>query len=129
MAGHLKTLDNSTNDLDAILNKQVPIAERMIKDNVPHWEQMQKVYDRLMFIQKEFPVIRIADPHKAEKMAKEHDQLDKDFEVAADKLSDNLDKLYDNIEETIATLGTGVRTLLKQQKALEKHKTKANGLF
>lgn len=121
LATHLKSLDVTTTSLDTLLNQKVPSAEKMIKANAPMWTQVNKLLDRILFIQREFPLMRISDPRKAEKMVAEYDKLYKLLDVTLTKMEKNWLGLYETIDEAIAGIGDSIKVLSKQRKALIKH--------
>lgn len=129
LATHFKELDQTTNLVDNLLNKKVPAAEQVIKDNAPHYSTLLDVSSQVIALQKEFKLMRISNPSKAVKIVKECEKLSKQMDGVMSKMVTNFDILHGAIEETVATLGTGVRTMLKQQKALSKHMKKGNKIM
>jgi soluble cytochrome b562 len=91
----IKSLDDTTNTLDAALNKSVPAAAATIKANIPLWKQHKKNLTELAKIKKSFEDTLIADPKKAEAIAKQYKTVQKKYGDVLDQMDVNRKKLED----------------------------------
>ena len=71
--------------------KEVPIANKASLDNYKHWEVIAGMVDDIIDKQAEFEVLRTKNPKKAEKLAKECADLDKQIlAIGKGKIEPNL---------------------------------------
>lgn len=115
--------------VDKILDKQLPIATKMVSNNKPLWEELSKLSKDITTRQKDFKAIRLSDPIKASKLSKECDTIFAKVEIKADAIDDNIDTLYDSLDKTVKDLSKGVSDIQKMMGFLKKHVKKGERVF
>ncbi len=127
--GYMMALDGALFSVDKILDKQLPIATKMVSNNKPLWEELSKLSKDITTRQKDFKAIRLSDPIKASKLSKECDTIFAKVEIKADAIDDNIDTLYDSLDKTVKDLSKGVSDIQKMMGFLKKHVKKGERVF
>ena len=87
----LVNMEKQISKFAAVAAKEVPIANKASLDNYKHWEKIAEMVEVIIDKQAEFEVLQTRNPKKAEKLAKECADLDKQvLAIGKSKIQVNL---------------------------------------